>query len=72
MNRNDIVELVKSFCSENKLTFVDDIHVGDSVLVLIRGEKCAKMFDNFLTEHGLTHTTPALIVDGIGSYIAIS
>lgn len=72
MSRNEIVELVKSLCSEKNLSFVDDILIGNSVLVLIRGEDCAKVFDCFLTEQGLMHTTPTLIVDGIGSYITIS
>lgn len=72
MSRNEIVELVKSLCSEKNLTFVDDILIGGSVLVLIRGENCTKVFGCFLTEQGLMHTTPALIVDSIGSYITIS
>lgn len=72
MSRDKVVELVKSLCSEHNYAFVDDIQVGKSVLVLIRGEDCAKAFDSFLTEQGLEHTTPAMIVDGIGSYITIS
>nr|DAW00996.1 MAG TPA: hypothetical protein [Caudoviricetes sp.] len=72
MSRDDVVELVKSLCTEKQLTFVDDILVGNSVLVLISGNDCARVFDCFLTEQGLEHTTPTMIVDGIGSYITIS
>lgn len=71
MNRNELTTLIKSFCDEHKYKFVDDIQVGNSVLVLIRSQDCAKALDLFLTEQGLEHTTPALIVDGIGSYITI-
>lgn len=72
MSRQSIVELVMSLCKEKLFTFVDDIQVGNSVLILIRGQNCAKVLDQFLTEQGLEHTTPAMIVDGIGSYVTIS
>lgn len=71
MNRNEIKELVKSLCAKQGYTFVDDVLVGKSVLILIRGQDCAKVFDEFLIEHSLEHTMPTLIVDGIGSYITI-
>lgn len=72
MSREDIVEAVKSMCSEHKFELIDDIKVGNSVLVLIRGKECANVLDLFLKEQGLEHTTPTMIVDGIGSYITIS
>lgn len=72
MSREDTVSLVKGFCQERQFRFVDDVLIGHSVLILITGDAtCAKAFDLFLTEQGLEHTTPAMIIDGIGSYITV-
>lgn len=72
MSRDEIVSCIKTFCALHNYKFVDDIRIGNFVLVLISGNDCAKVFDCFLTEQGLEHTTPTMIVDGIGSYITIS
>ena len=71
MNRIEVVRLVKTFCADKQFRYIDDIGFGKRVLILISGENCVNEFDQYLNDIGLEHTTPALIADGIGSYINI-
>lgn len=72
MTRADLVNEVKILCQEHQLQFVDDVLVGNSVLILVRGEESKRILGLFLKEQGLEHTTPTMITDSIGSYVTIS
>ena len=41
-DRELLVNEVKMFCENNKMTFVDDVKVGKSLLILISGDNSAK------------------------------
>lgn len=67
--REFFVNDVKLFCKESKITFVDDVKVGNSLLILITGDNSAKKLEAFLTEQGWRHSTPMAVSDAIGSYV---
>lgn len=58
-------------CSRKGLKFIDDVLIGNTVLILVRGEECKAALSELLTDLKVEHTTPAMIVDGIGSYVII-
>lgn len=72
MGRTELVEEVHRMCAEHNIEFVDDIKIGNALLVLIRGKHSKELLDELLTDLGLEHTSPTLIVDGIGSYVTIN
>lgn len=71
MTRNMLIDYIKSLCQKKNLELVDDIQVGDDILVIVKGEDCATILDEYLHTMGLAHTTPTMIADGIGSYVTL-
>lgn len=74
MEANDrelFVNEVKMFCENNKMTFVDDVKVGKSLLILVSGDNSAKKLKAFLEDKGLKHSTPMAVSDAIGSYVEL-
>ena len=67
--RELFVNDIKLFCEESKITFVDDVKVGYSLLILVAGDNSAKKLEAFLTEQGWRHSTPMAVSDAIGSYV---
>lgn len=71
MERAELVQGIKELCEANKLKLVDDIAIGHSILIIVRGEKCKDLLEEHLSSLGLEHTEPVLIADGIGSYVTL-
>ena len=69
MNKNEIISSIKQYCKANKLTYVDDVTVGQNILVLVLGTDSANKLNECLTNLELEHTTPTVVSDAIGSYI---
>lgn len=53
------------------MTFVDDVKVGKSLLILVSGDNSAKKLKAFLEDKGLKHSTPMAASDAIGSYVEL-
>ena len=71
MTKAELVEQTKQFCTKNSLKFLDAIQIGRDVLLIIHGDKSAKLLDEFLANLNLKHSTSTVIADGVGSYVTL-
>lgn len=71
MNRIELVDIIKQYCLNNKIKFIDDIKVGNDILILVAGVDSAKKLKECLLTLNVKHTTPLLVADAIGSYVSL-
>lgn len=71
MNSEELVKAVKHYCNENQMTYVDDIRIGNDILILVLGDNAADKLKNCLTDLKVKHTTPMAVSDAIGSYVSL-
>lgn len=71
MEREELVTITKDFCKDNSLVFVNDIKVGNSILLLVKGENCKDLLEEHLTSLGLEHTKADIILECFGSYVTL-
>lgn len=71
MNANELICVVKHYCNENQMTYVDDIKIGNDILILVLGDNAADKLKNCLADLKVKHTTPMAVSDAIGSYVSL-
>lgn len=71
MEADTLINLVKQYCTEHQMTYVDCVRIGRDILVLVLGTDSAKKLKDCLTDLGVEHSTPMAVSDAIGSYVSL-
>ena len=72
MTAQDLYEDFRTYCHHKKLEFITAVPVGNSVMLLVKGNKVIKLLKQYLDERDLEYTEPALMLEAIGTYVTLS
>lgn len=69
MKAQEVYEEFRELCHHRKVEFVTAVPVGNSVMLLARGENAIKTMREFAESNNLEYTEPALMLEALGTYV---